>query len=290
MGGGDWNDGMNLVGRGGNGESVWLAWFLTARPRRSARRRRASATTHARRAWRRAASSCAARVERQAWDGVWYRRAYFDDGTPLGSVPARSAGSIRSRSPGRCSPVPASPRAPRARWPAVEEYLLRREDELLLLFTPPFDRTRAGSRLHQGLPAGRSRERRPVHPRGGLGGARVRGAGDGDRAVGLRAAESDPAHGSRAGLIATSVEPYVVAPTSTRHPACRARRLDLVHRIRRLAVPRGARVGSGCARARRHTVRRPCVPRGSRSFEVVLRRRAARWRSRCRIRTACHAA
>ena len=85
MGTGDWNDGMNLVGAEGHGESVWLGWFLLSilravcRRRRGARRRRSR-----RRAIAVTPSGCSQGVE-DAWDGEWYRRAYFDDGTPLGS-------------------------------------------------------------------------------------------------------------------------------------------------------------------------------------------------------------
>ena len=87
MGSGDWNDGMNRVGHEGRGESVWLGFFLCevlrqfaaagARPRRRAPSRSAATTS---------AASCAQRLEEHGWDGAWYRRAYFDDGTPLGSA------------------------------------------------------------------------------------------------------------------------------------------------------------------------------------------------------------
>jgi cyclic beta-1,2-glucan synthetase len=86
MGTGDWNDGMNRVGFEGRGESVWLAWFLCRViddyvPLAAARRE----ITRVRR-WRQARSALSAALEREAWDGRWYRRAYFDDGTPLGSA------------------------------------------------------------------------------------------------------------------------------------------------------------------------------------------------------------
>jgi len=86
MGTGDWNDGMNRVGFEGRGESVWLAWFLCrviddytplARTRGDAERAGR---------WQQARDEIAAAVESEAWDGAWYRRAYFDDGSPLGSA------------------------------------------------------------------------------------------------------------------------------------------------------------------------------------------------------------
>jgi cellobiose phosphorylase len=85
MGTGDWNDGMNLVGHKGKGESVWLAWFLYENLV-------LFGDLAARRADDGFARTCAgqaeelrANIEAHAWDGGWYRRAYFDDGTPLGS-------------------------------------------------------------------------------------------------------------------------------------------------------------------------------------------------------------
>jgi hypothetical protein len=86
MGCGDWNDGMNLVGKEGRGESVWLAWFLlddlssVCRPGARAQRRQDFAELCS------AQAAAARNIEAQAWDGDWYRRAWFDDGTPLGSA------------------------------------------------------------------------------------------------------------------------------------------------------------------------------------------------------------
>ncbi|HEX4460805.1 MAG TPA: cyclic beta 1-2 glucan synthetase, partial [Polyangia bacterium] len=83
MGSGDWNDGMNRVGRGGEGESVWLAWFLATTARKfavlAARR-----GDDARVRWCNALQGELATAVDAAWDGAWYRRAWFDDGTPLG--------------------------------------------------------------------------------------------------------------------------------------------------------------------------------------------------------------
>ena len=85
IGTGDWNDGMNQVGEQGKGESVWLAWFLHAAlsafaPLAVARKDHERAA-----AWQAHTASLQTAVERDGWDGDWYRRAYFDDGTPLGS-------------------------------------------------------------------------------------------------------------------------------------------------------------------------------------------------------------
>ena len=88
MGTGDWNDGMNRVGDEGKGESVWLGWFLAAildAVRRICAERAATASAPARYRALRARRSRAA-LDGDGWDGDWYRRAYFDDGTPLGSA------------------------------------------------------------------------------------------------------------------------------------------------------------------------------------------------------------
>ncbi len=85
MGTGDWNDGMDRVGDGGRGESVWLGWFLYLGLNSVADL--ADARGDARgKMWREKADAVKAAIEKEAWDGDWYRRAYFDDGTPLGSV------------------------------------------------------------------------------------------------------------------------------------------------------------------------------------------------------------
>ena len=87
IGSGDWNDGMNLVGAQGRGESVWLGFFLCRRARASSARSRACAATlpFAERC-REEAARLRASIEEHGWDGEWYLRAYFDDGTPLGSA------------------------------------------------------------------------------------------------------------------------------------------------------------------------------------------------------------
>ena len=86
MGTGDWNDGMNKVGAGGQGESVWNGWFILTVLKAFAELadRRGDAE---RAAWcRERAEGLRVALEAHAWDGRWYRRAYFDDGTPLGSA------------------------------------------------------------------------------------------------------------------------------------------------------------------------------------------------------------
>ena len=86
MGTGDWNDGMNRVGEHGKGESVWLGWFLHTILWEFAKIADSRGEHNRAENWRLHVSALKAALEREGWDGEWYRRAYFDDGTPLGSA------------------------------------------------------------------------------------------------------------------------------------------------------------------------------------------------------------
>ncbi len=140
IGTGDWNDGMNRVGAGGKGESVWLAWFRAVVLERFARLAEQRSETERVVVWRDQAEALRQSIEEHAWDGRWYLRAYFDDGTPLGSA-SNSECRIDSLSQswawlgGANDPQ----RAELALKSAVEQ-LVRRDDRLVLLLTPPFDR------------------------------------------------------------------------------------------------------------------------------------------------------
>ncbi|MGZ5560346.1 MAG: GH36-type glycosyl hydrolase domain-containing protein [Methylobacter sp.] len=141
MGCGDWNDGMNRVGHEGKGESVWLAWFLIATLSEFAGLAETRGETDRASRWREHAAKLQAAVEVEGWDVSWYRRAYFDDGTPLGSASntecridslAQSWGVISGA---------ADPERARLAMNSVREYLIQYGDDLVLLFTPPFDKT-----------------------------------------------------------------------------------------------------------------------------------------------------
>ncbi len=139
IGTGDWNDGFDRVGEKGQGESVWLGWFLyrTLAAFVPIAESRADAA-HADR-WRAHMQSLRAALEEHGWDGDWYRRAFFDDGTPLGSASnAECRIDSIAQSWSILSGAADRSRAERA-MAAVDEYLIRRGDGLVLLFTPPFD-------------------------------------------------------------------------------------------------------------------------------------------------------
>ena len=141
MGCGDWNDGMNLVGRDGKGESVWLAWFLYENLQLFA------GLAHGRddEAFAEVCTAQAAllrnNIEANAWDGGWYRRAYFDDGTPLGSsdndeCQIDSISQSWAVISGGGDPIRA-----RQAMAAVDQRLVRRDTQLIQLLDPPFDKS-----------------------------------------------------------------------------------------------------------------------------------------------------
>ena len=136
---GDWNDGMNRVGYQGEGESVWLAWFEIAALGEFTVLSE-SRGDHSRTArWRQRADALRNAVEKNAWDGEWYRRAYFDDGTPLGSAQADACTIDSIAQTWGILSGAADPARARQAMKAVDEHLVRHEERLVLLFTPPFD-------------------------------------------------------------------------------------------------------------------------------------------------------
>ena len=139
MGGGDWNDGMNLVGAGGKGESVWLAFFLCEVLTQFAELAGRGDAIAGR--YTSEAARLRANIEEHGWDGEWYRRAYFDDGTPLGSAtnPECQIDSL-SQSWSILSGGGMRERA-RIGMESVDRRLVRRDAQLIQLLDPPFDKS-----------------------------------------------------------------------------------------------------------------------------------------------------
>ena len=141
IGDGDWNDGMNRVGIEGRGESVWLAWFLITTLRAFAEHAEARADAGTASIFRSRADAYAGAIEDHGWDGDWYRRAYFDDGTPLGSSGSEEC-RIDSIAQSWSVISQAAPPERQARaMQSFREHLVRDDARMLLLLTPPFDRT-----------------------------------------------------------------------------------------------------------------------------------------------------
>ncbi|OQA84974.1 MAG: N,N'-diacetylchitobiose phosphorylase [Lentisphaerae bacterium ADurb.Bin242] len=141
IGSGDWNDGMNLVGEHGKGESVWLGFFLYDVLMRftGIARRQGDASFSKRCASE--AEKLRRNIEKNGWDGKWYRRAYFDDGSPLGSFtnPECRIDSI-AQSWSVISGAGNQERSQTA-MNSLYEHLVSPKDRLVRLLTPPFDKS-----------------------------------------------------------------------------------------------------------------------------------------------------
>lgn len=218
IGGGDWNDGMNRVGHQGRGESVWLGWFIHTVLRQfiplCESRDPARAARYA------SEATLLETMLDQAWDGEWYRRGYYDDGTPLGSAQndecridsiAQSWAVLSG-----AAPVKHAERA----MDAVRAQLVRRGTQLVLVLTPPFDQSAQDPGYIMGYPPG-------VRENGGqythaavwtvMAVARL---GNGDEAVELFHLLNPINHTrSAADVERYKAEPYVTAADVYAHPA-----------------------------------------------------------------------
>jgi cyclic beta-1,2-glucan synthetase len=212
IGSGDWNDGMNRVGREGKGESVWMGWFLHANLTAWAKFAEAREERERARVWRQHAGALKLALETHGWDGDWYKRAFYDDGTPLGSAQNEECRIDSIAQSWAVISGAAEPRRAAQAMAALEQHLVKRDDNLVLLFTPPFEHT----------------ERDPGYIKGYLPGVRENGGqythaavwsvlafamlGEGDKAFELFSM-LNPINRSttRAGVHRYKVEPYVVS-------------------------------------------------------------------------------
>ncbi|MBE0609481.1 MAG: glycosyl transferase [Dehalococcoidia bacterium] len=279
FGTGDWNDGMNRVGEEGRGESVWLGWFLQETlsafiPIAVSR----GETVRAER-WRRHAKALRASLEREAWDGDWYLRGFFDDGTALGSAKSEECriDSI-AQSWAVLSGAAMSERATRA-MAAVERELIRPEDALALLFAPPFDKTLADPGYIKGYPPG-IRENGGQYTHAALWSVMAFAAlGEGDKATGLFSLLNPINHArTRADVHRYKVEPYVVAADVYATPPHIGRGgwtwyTGAAGWMQRAGLERilGMRLRGGALEID------PCIPKAWRDFEVTLRHGTARY-------------
>jgi cellobiose phosphorylase len=212
MGAGDWNDGMNLVGAGGKGESVWLAFFLIAVLKRFAPLARARADDAFADLCESEAATLSQRVEATAWDGDWYQRAWFDDGTPLGVAANRECriDSIAQSWSVLSGAAPAE-RANTA-MNSLYDHLVHRQGRLVQLLDPPFDTSTPSPGYIQGYVPG-VRENGGQYTHAAVWATLAFAAlGDADRAWELFALLAPMHHGASAADIDTyKVEPYVLA-------------------------------------------------------------------------------
>ncbi|OGC75959.1 MAG: hypothetical protein A2Z27_05165 [candidate division Zixibacteria bacterium RBG_16_50_21] len=141
IGTGDWNDALNRVGEEGKGESVWLAWFLCDVLERFARIYDQQGDSEAAEYYRSLSKAYATAVEQTAWDGAWYRRAYYDDGFPLGSIQETECQIDGIAQSWAVMSSAGNPIRSQKAMQSVLERLVLSKDRLTLLFTPPFNKT-----------------------------------------------------------------------------------------------------------------------------------------------------
>lgn len=154
IGTGDWNDGMNLVGAEGKGESVWLAWFLVDVLRGMADLSDLIERPELSEGYLQDRTDLIQRVEKVAWDGEWYRRATFDDGSPLGSsVNEEMKIDSLPQSWAWLSGGAAKDRAEKA-LDSAWTHLVREDEGLVQLFTPPFETIEPSPGYIKGYPPG----------------------------------------------------------------------------------------------------------------------------------------
>ena len=279
MGTGDWNDGMNEVGAGGKGESVWLGWFLHAVLSEWADLADARGEGKRAERWRGHVSALKESLEREAWDGGWYRRAYFDDGTPLGAA-ANDACRIDSIAQSWSVISAAGDPARRARaMAAVDEHLVRRADGVVLLLTPPFDGTSLEPGYIKGYVPG-VRENGGQYTHAAIWSAIAFAAlGDGDKAAELFAMLNPINHASTAaGVHRYKVEPYVIAAdVYTEAPHIGRGGWTWYTGSAGWMYRAGLESILGFRLRGARLVIEPCIPRAWRGFELVFRYRSTRY-------------
>ena len=279
MGTGDWNDGMNRVGENGAGESVWLGWFLHAALTAFIPLAKDRGETVRAERWRAHAGSLRASLEGEAWDGEWYRRAFFDDGEPLGSAASEECriDSI-AQSWAVLSGAAAHERAATA-MSAVERLLNGRDVGLALLFAPPFDKTAPDPGYIKGYPPG-VRENGGQYTHAALWSVMALAAlGDGDKAVGLFSLLNPINHArTRSDVHRYKVEPYVVAADICASPPNIGRGgwtwyTGSAGWMQRAGVESilGVRIRGA------FLYFDPCIPKSWPSFEIAVRRQSTRY-------------
>ena len=212
MGCGDWNDGMNRVGKDGRGESVWLAFFLYDVLTQFAPLARAYGDSAFADRCDAQAGNLKTNIERHAWDGEWYRRAYFDNGEPLGSHTSPECQIDSLPQTWSVLSGAGDPERSAEAMNAVDQRLVRRQDRLIQLFDPPFDKSHLNPGYIKGyIPGVRENGGQYTHAAVWTAMAFAR-MGYGERAWELFHLLNPVHHGATPDQIAVyKVEPYVVA-------------------------------------------------------------------------------
>jgi cyclic beta-1,2-glucan glucanotransferase len=212
MGTGDWNDGMNKVGAQGKGESIWLGFFLHHVLMQFAN----VAQLHGDAAFvelcQKEAAQLHQNIEQHGWDGEWYRRAYFDDGTPLGSASNRECKIDSIAQSWSVLSGAAGVERSRMAMDSLDKYLVHRDDAVIQLLTPPFDKSTPDPGYIEAYVPG-VRENGAQYTHAAVWAATAFAAiGDNRRAWELLSIINPVNHAASAETVAIyKVEPYVVA-------------------------------------------------------------------------------
>jgi cyclic beta-1,2-glucan synthetase len=276
MGTGDWNDGMSLVGADGRGESVWLGWFQVALLRPFADIAEARGEADRARGYRAHADRLTQALD-DAWDGEWYRRAYFDDGTPLGSKENTECRIDSIAQSWAVISGAGKPDRARQAMASTDRLLVRDDAGLILLLTPPFDRMTPSPGYIQGYVPG-VRENGGQYTHAALWAVLAHALlGDGDRAETLFRMINPITHAADPEAIERyRVEPYVVAAdvySQDRHVGrggwtWYTGSAGWMYRVGVEAIL-GVTLHRGALRIN------PCIPRGWKEYEITYRTRSA---------------
>jgi len=219
IGSGDWNDGMNMVGHKGKGESLWLAFFMCDLLSRFSEIALLRGDLNFARECKREVERLRSNIEQHGWDGEWYIRAFFDDGTPIGSAESpecRIDSIAQSWSVLSQMSCPPSDRNGYERsqmaMESLDRYLVRRDDALIQLLAPPFDRSNLNPGYIKGYVPG-VRENGGQYTHAAIWAAMAFAElGDSRRAWELLSMINPVNHGKSAeGIQRYKVEPYVIA-------------------------------------------------------------------------------
>ncbi|MEN8374048.1 MAG: glucoamylase family protein [Gemmatimonadota bacterium] len=279
MGSGDWNDALDRVGAGGTGTSVWLGWFLYRVAGDFAPVCAARGDDGRARAWRRRRSRLAQALEAAAWDGAWYRRGFFDDGSPIGSTDGTEAQIDSLTQSWAVLSGGARPDRAKVALRAVKERLVRRADRLVLLLAPPFQRTVPDPGYIQDYPAGARENGGQYSHAAAWVGLALAELGDGQGAHEVFRALNPVVRAATPADAATyRVEPYVVA-ADVHSGAGRVGRggwtwyTGAAAWLRRLGLEwiLGLRPRAG------HLHIDPCIPASWNGFSIVHKRDGTRW-------------
>ena len=211
IGTGDWNDGMNRVGEAGSGTSVWLGWLLITTLRAMAPHMQTRNPASAAR-WLAHADSVTQAIEQTAWDGEWYQRGTYDDGTRLGSASASECQIDSIAQSWAVISGAADPTRAKLAMASLSKRLIRSDSGLALLFAPPFDHPVKDPGYIKGYPPG-LRENGGQYSHAAMWAILAKvGLGDGDGAHALFALINPINHALTLDAVARyKVEPYVIA-------------------------------------------------------------------------------